>query len=806
MPERNSLTPRVHISERSQERRIRPDLSLILPERAPLPEALHDARYKELATNNGLTIFQKQKPTLEIIETKDIPQRLQKKKKKELKVPLTVWITTPKGALNRLAEETNNKTVKELFQIQTKVREKKEGRIDKRWKQLQEKSYSEQETKEKQKETDAFLATAIKETSTLMGTKEHTQTLTQMTEIADLVRFQTKTMQIQAPETVEAIVEMTSKQELSKSLLDLLTRFDIPPSLAGELLPIMDKSKQLTHPLAWHLLDKLPKDHPFKQNQRKYVKDIKALLTGEITPANLHLARVFSEHVVSVYVDPETENPKDMVGLEFENVPSFEGVSVPDGTTLGQDSGLSSIPELRLDDKDDVLKYGKAWRERYYQIYLWSQIAQTREASLHVHINKQKKTDIKLYKMLFGFDYTRVIDSYHGTVEVKGTALAGYNDQMETGAKGFSSVYMPEFVELLYSLREQRLASFDKTNIPEDRFAYFTKLVQDPTGRAAMLLATKGEAGLQVRNPKRLEEEMGFDYSRPRLAERSIPSHSIIDAIRENNHEVLTLAAELVDEVAPPLHKNLVDYAISTNDQTMLHYLSGNIELLEPTLHKSMIEHAIKNHNASVLTNMISHIQQIDPNLYSQLVDYAVTKSENMTNGIILRSLLANLTEFRPSQRDELVNSALNRKYRDEYAVGPIIDHSNIITPKQREQAVEEYLADSTEDHQLILGKNIDKVEVQFRDKIAQQIINDDFHGPKVQLMINIGSLRLNWQTKLIKYALYQPYSPTVLQTLAQNMDGMHERVRKRFLEGIEFKYPELYKVATCNIRTWKYK
>ena len=79
-------------------------------------------------------------------------------------------------------------------------------------------------------------------------------------------------------------------------------QLDIGSEQGEEVLARMDQDRKLTHPLAHHLMDRLPADHPFKQDQQRLVDRLVELLTGDINEEAIEEAVWLRERIVSVYL------------------------------------------------------------------------------------------------------------------------------------------------------------------------------------------------------------------------------------------------------------------------------------------------------------------------------------------------------------------------------------------------------------------------------------------------------------------------------------------------------------------------
>jgi hypothetical protein len=642
---------------------------LIIPRAHNLPEDVIPAGHFQRQTDSGLSIVTQQAPPpLQAYTEADIPQQTkeeQDKKTSEQLVPLYVWLESPLGALHNLAAQKNNQPALSL------IRRAQESRATIR----EEVHKEEHEPEEKRKLHDAldsFFADALYDSRPVL-TEDKSKVLAQLTEVADLLRFQTQTMTLRGNHTVEAATRLITDEDVSLTpdLLDFLTRFDIPVSLAGELLSHMDKTHRLTHPLAWHLFDKLPDDHQFKQDQRDRVQILKNLLTGEITDEKLAIARRVGRDIISVYVDPDSIDNKDKVGLELETVPQHI-VTVPEGTTMGQDGYILNdhhLPELRLNTDDEILTYGKTWRQRYYNLYLWSEATQAEDKSLHIHINRNPEIQLGLYKILFGIDGDLVTYNSLGTIEIKRTTLAGYNKKIEQGARGFSSEYMPDLVELMYSLRQTKISPISLESLDTDRFTFFTNLVSDPTARAAMLLALRGEAGRRVINPKGLHNKFStlhlhFATTNIGVFDQASQEYIVTNVCNSRNHTALFQLTESLGAMNPALHELVVDSVLQFREPITLDALCGNIGVLSPTLQERVITAMTKESagNISVLLQKIDpSISLFTPQLQQRLLTFLIDYGNQ---GEAIKRIGSHFTTLDTEVRSNYLKLALEDKNR----------------------------------------------------------------------------------------------------------------------------------------------
>jgi len=602
----------------------------------PLPRDVLPPGTQPEETASGLTVVRKDKPSAPPLQTytdADVPKTLDAEKPKGSSeiVPMHVWYDNVASGLLRLATETENDSARYLVTTAQELKGASVGKLNK----------EEHSVEEKQKlhaDLDTFFATAIQDTKTLLTTEDsHKSIFANMTAVADLLRYQTKTMQIRGYQTLEALGELTDTENLiTPSMLDFISRFEIPPSLAGDLLSKMDDAKLLTHPLAWHLLDTLPSDHQFKQDQRDRVQILTTLLTGDITPDILAVAKKVAQGIISVYVDPDLDNNRDKVGLEIETWPHTDAVTVPEGTTMGQDgNATTTIPELRLDNNKDVLTYGKAWRQRYYNMHLWSEVANAQGHSLHVHINKNPQTQTEVYRMLFGLDDEfSVRESVLGTVEVRGTALAGYK-QIEEGAKGFASEYMPDLIDLLYSLRSLPVQPIGSDALQTDRFTFFTDVVSDPVSRAAMLLASRTEAGLRITNPQ-----------------------NIYKNIELNDQQTLLFASRNIKAFTPEMQEDIVMKAFFIDDESTLLSLAFHIGSLDPQLQNLYFDKIIQKKILNFTQILYTKAGTVNDRLQTLLTTRALTDDPDSGS---LYCIAESFSLLKPDLQNKVLDAVFDR-------------------------------------------------------------------------------------------------------------------------------------------------
>lgn len=285
-------------------------------------------------------------------------------------------------------------------------------------------------------------------------------------EIVETLRYKYEMFKIDSPLTVECIVKNMFDARIghpnadTTPTWDLLSRFEIPHVLAGDILTLMDRHHNLDHPLAYQLMSYLPENHPFFKTQAARVEELKSLCEGspQTVMANWDKMKIFKGRLVSIY---PKGIPEQLAGFDLEMTPYIAGIPLPTGVQMGQDSGTSSLNEIRLIRQPDILRYDDKWRARIFDLWLWSKTAKTVSSSVHLHIDRDSDIPhaIKedgLMGILFGTDtddyrYNPISvgrvgneTKYKYTHEVR-TALAGYSARSE--GVGFTEGF--QFVPLL---------------------------------------------------------------------------------------------------------------------------------------------------------------------------------------------------------------------------------------------------------------------------------------------------------------------------------------------------------------------
>jgi hypothetical protein len=601
--------------------------------------------------------------TIQIVE--ELPPELvpDTDKDKSQAVDTYIWLSRPQAALRIFATETGNGQAQRLLGFL--------GDWEHRPHEIEPIS-DDTEKQEIAHEVDKFIAGVVRETALLLTKRETaTDTLRVVTDLVDTVRFETKSAYLDCPETAATVAEVALERPevLNSAVVNLLLKkIEIPPSVAGDLLGLMDRTGQLKQPLAWRLLDKLPDDHPFKDEQRTRVEDLKTVLTGNISPEQLSKAKELAQTIISVYVDPE-EAGGVMVGLELEALSRIDAVGVPEGTGVGFDASGESTPEVRLIKADHVLRYGKDWRKRYHDLHTWTGLTQALRQSLHIHIDRSENTNPELYRRLFGYNWRDVDESVLGTMEIR-TALANYTDVQKSNPanmteRGFSSEYMPELVELALSLRDVAFVHASERvhgGKPEE----VLELIDDPTARAAMMVALSCESGLRLSfiNP---EKQIS-------IVEHVIENGFIDEDFFWNDEGFAGVPNTITD---PELQSLIADFAIEEGllSELMKHRLVG---ITDPVLQSRIVDAAIE---GALIRDLIYPTLSIitDPVLQSRIVDAAIDNE-------VLGNLAFNIRFIRAPEQQSKVIELVLEEGKERQLMGSLGD---VYDPKQQAQLVE---------------------------------------------------------------------------------------------------------------------
>jgi hypothetical protein len=667
--------------------------------------------------------------TIQIVE--ELPPELvpDTDKDKSQAVDTYIWLSRPQAALRIFATETGNGQAQRLLGFL--------GDWEHRPHEIEPIS-DDTEKQEIAHEVDKFIAGVVRETALLLTKRETaTDTLRVVTDLVDTVRFETKSAYLDCPETAATVAEVALERPevLNSAVVNLLLKkIEIPPSVAGDLLGLMDRTGQLKQPLAWRLLDKLPDDHPFKDEQRTRVEDLKTVLTGNISPEQLSKAKELAKTIISVYVDPE-EAGGVMVGLELEALSRIDAVGVPEGTGVGFDSGTKSTPEVRLINAKHILKYGKDWRKRYHDLHTWTGLTQALRQSLHIHIDRSESTSPKLYRRLFGLDGEDLRENGLGTMEIR-TALANYTKVQKPNPanmteRGFSSEYMPELVELAISLRELDLAE-DPSGLfggkPEEVLGF----VDDPTARAAMMVvlsSSESKFRLPFHSSEWQEKLVDAAIERNKLHKLLLNFDIITDPIQRSRFVrqamdvcMSELCANLTAIADPEQKALIIDAALERSDIDAINGLILSLDyIVDVEQQARLIDAALQNRLIESLIYKLNFIA--DPDVRFQVIEIAI--EEGWWGDLIENfDAIINL-----QQRARVVDGAI-----EEHWFVDLVENIDVITdPEQRTRIIDTAIDEGGGLVDMLVDNFADipeseqnrVIEVAIKDKKIEKLINN---------------------------------------------------------------------------------
>lgn len=189
----------------------------------------------------------------------------------------------------------------------------------------------------------------------------------------------------------ESINDLSTRKKSRLQLYDLLGQIVISPRQAGEVVMVMDKLKDLEHPLAYQLtlaISEAEPSHPWIRTQQERRLELLAQLDG----SDQDLFDKYDELMLSsrglVFSGDILRPLEGKVGMEFEygrkQDVSYDAKS-PKGWTDGRDG---ENPEMRRSDQS--LKYDASYRRSFTALSRWFADNTTHISSLHLHFDRQQ--------------------------------------------------------------------------------------------------------------------------------------------------------------------------------------------------------------------------------------------------------------------------------------------------------------------------------------------------------------------------------------------------------------------------------
>lgn len=347
--------------------------------------------------------------------------------------------------------------------------------------------------------------------------------------VVDVLRYAQQRFEIadqRIPEILfESLGTVRMDQKPLPHLWDLILHQDVPPSLAGDYLGLMDNNSSLDHPLAVKLLTELPPEHPFRMEQNQRIQALENLCTGSPDDVMGRWDEIVAAQKGIVTILPDG-NPGQMVGVDLEFKPEIIGPPVPNGFRVGRDTIYSKSPlELRIKKDAALLAYSNDWRLRMLDATDWLKTIRAQKASLHLHVDAYGENtepvaftiEQYVFQLLFGTDekdfrYDNENKLNGGTMEIR-TALERYN-KFKRGEQGFQAANITRFVDFLTLIREAPFAfhpypSATQVHDPlQRRLAGVLCITDDPKTRAAAVALLHSPMGLRLvgRSPEYFPE------------------------------------------------------------------------------------------------------------------------------------------------------------------------------------------------------------------------------------------------------------------------------------------------------------
>lgn len=198
------------------------------------------------------------------------------------------------------------------------------------------------------------------------------------------------------PDLVHSIAESINNLSISEEarfrLYDVLNHINISPSLAAEVIEVMDKHKDLDHPLAYRLtlaIAETDLHHPWIQIQ----EERRNQLLAQLNASNQNLFDMYEELKRQsrglVFSSNIAQPLNGKVGMEIEyglkqNAPTNE-LSLKSDWTNEQDGNNGEVRR-----SGDVLEYSNAYRRSLTDLSKWLEDEATHISSIHLHFDKHR--------------------------------------------------------------------------------------------------------------------------------------------------------------------------------------------------------------------------------------------------------------------------------------------------------------------------------------------------------------------------------------------------------------------------------
>jgi hypothetical protein len=390
-----------------------------------------------------------------------------------------------------------------------------------------------------------------------------------LTHIADVISINTDMADIpQSQGLHELMLRALNRPKPPREALDLTSRLELTNDTVDALLDGLGNHPN--HPLYWIAGDLRP-DHPTVQKQRNLVSRLQKADDFKNELISISMAGDIGELIrllpLGSLVDEHTW-PRS--GLELETT-VFGGVAkVPTGTKMGTDvaSGNTKILELQLDDKTDptVLNYDAGWRQRYFEVWRWSQVARSVDTSIHLHSEGTLK--YPLAQKVFGSDENDCRANSLGTVEVR-TALSGY----EGGGQGYDDMPPLALLELLHTLDTPALAMLSDLRLRDTEYA----------------------SRLSTENISVYSEEV-----------------SVAKALESDDRHILQLLVGDIASLEGEMREKVEAKALASDDSYILGLLVGNIASLEGETREKVEAKALASDDSYILRLLVGDLASLE--------------------------------------------------------------------------------------------------------------------------------------------------------------------------------------------------